>query len=83
VAFSDGWVDAGQGWQGKDGQLKLDGWSRSRRVIVLRRALAGDVTLSNSAQRLVAFVESEQPSKGHEYAVLVTDLPHAVLRVRP
>jgi hypothetical protein len=51
VAFSDGWVDAGQGWQGRDGQLKLDGWSRSRRVIVLRRALriVPEITFRNVA----------------------------------
>ena len=40
------WVDAGQGWQGREAQLQLQGWSRARRVIVLRRALkkeaAGD-----------------------------------------
>lgn len=81
VAFSDGWVDAGQGWQGRDGQLKLDGWSRSRRVIVLRRALTGEVALSDRAQGLLAFVESAQPIKGHEYAVLVTDLPHEVMSI--
>jgi hypothetical protein len=32
-----GWSDAGQGWQGKADMLRLVGWSRHRRVIVLRR----------------------------------------------
>jgi hypothetical protein len=30
-----GWSDAGQGWQGKADMLRLVGWSRHRRVIVL------------------------------------------------
>jgi len=34
-----GWSDAGQGWQGKTETLRLVGWSRHRRVIVLRRRL--------------------------------------------
>ncbi|MBV8092417.1 MAG: transposase [Acetobacteraceae bacterium] len=33
------WTDAGQGWQGKEMQLRLQGWSRQRRVILLRRKL--------------------------------------------
>jgi len=31
------WTDAGQGWQGKETSLRLMGWSRQRRVILLRR----------------------------------------------
>ena len=30
---------AGHGWQGAEGRLRLQGWSRTRRVIVLRRRL--------------------------------------------
>ena len=33
------WTDAGQGWQGKETRLRLEGWSRQRRVILLRRQL--------------------------------------------
>jgi hypothetical protein len=33
------WRDAGQGWQGSEASLRLSGWSRSRRVVVLRRRL--------------------------------------------
>ncbi len=32
-----GWTDAGQGWEGKDGELALTGWQEKRRVVVLRR----------------------------------------------
>ena len=31
------WSDAGQGWQGKETNLRLIGWSRQRRVVLLRR----------------------------------------------
>ncbi len=31
------WVDAGQGWQATETTVRLQGWSRQRRIIVLRR----------------------------------------------
>jgi len=31
------WTNAGQGWQAKESLLRLEGWSRQRRVIILRR----------------------------------------------
>ena len=37
VFVKGGWRDAGQGWQGQTAELRLTGWSRQRRVIVLRR----------------------------------------------
>ena len=50
-AFARGdWSDAGQGWQGQDGQIQLSGSSgsscsharrRTRRIVVLRRPLIG------------------------------------------
>jgi len=33
------WADAGQQWQGREDQLQLSGWSKARRVVVLRRPL--------------------------------------------
>jgi hypothetical protein len=30
------WVEGGQGWQGKEITLRLQGWSRQRRFILLR-----------------------------------------------
>src|SRR5512134_3801796 len=36
-----GWVAAGHGWQGKQSSLRLVGWSRHRRVILLRRRSNG------------------------------------------
>lgn len=77
-AFACGaWHDAGQGWQGQDGEIQLLGWRKTRRIVVLRRPLIGETLLCESAQQLqLAFVEKERPVKGYEYAVLVTDLKH-------
>jgi len=44
------WADAGQGWQGKETSLRLSGWSRQRRIVLLRRKLARD--LAATAARL-------------------------------
>src|SRR6266853_6283 len=33
------WQDAGAGWQGKWGEVRLQGWGRQRRVVLLRRHL--------------------------------------------
>ena len=34
-----GWVDAGRGWGARETELRLSGWRRQRRVVVLRRRL--------------------------------------------
>jgi len=75
------WLDAGQGWQGREGTIKLDGWTRQRRIVILRRPLQGEVLLSDEAQLNFAFIEKNVPSKGYEYAVLVTDLPHELVSI--
>jgi hypothetical protein len=40
------WQDAGAGWHGKDGQLRLLGWSRHRRVAILRRRVERALALT-------------------------------------
>ena len=39
----DEWTNAGQGWQGCIGELKLMGWKKARRVIILRRKIKKEV----------------------------------------
>ena len=41
------WVDAGQGFWAKESAVRLEGWSRQRRTIVLRRRLKGALGLSH------------------------------------
>jgi len=81
------WVDAGQGWQGQEAQLQLQGWSRARRVIVLRRRLdstarpvAASLPESGSTLFLPWPEASVCPSAPeYEYAVLVTSLAEEIL----
>ena len=75
------WKRAGQGWEGKDGELRLEGWSCSRRVVVLRRPLRGEALLADESQGVLDFVEANVPAKRYEYAVLVTDLKNELLTI--
>jgi hypothetical protein len=75
------WSEAGEGWEGRNGELKLSGWSRARRVIVLRRPMRGEALLADESQGILAFVEADIAAKRYEYAVLVTDLNHELLTI--
>ncbi|MBI5634452.1 MAG: transposase [Nitrospirae bacterium] len=81
VFWNEGWENAGQGWEGREGELRLSGWSRSRRVIVMRRPLKGEIALADDQQMIIGFAETERPIKKYEYAVLVTDLEHEVVTI--
>ena len=78
---SNHWEDAGQGWQGLEDTLTLSGWSRARRVVVLRRKLTGEILLTgkDEDQGQFAFIEGDVPTARYEYAVLVTSTTHEVL----
>ena len=71
------WVNAGQGFWAKESAVRLQGWSRQRRTIVLRRRLTGAVGLSHddeSGAAQLSFVEIGEATEVHEYSVLVTSL---------
>ena len=80
-----GWTDAGQGWEGMDGELALAGWETKRRVVVIRRALTGEVMMSSEddGQQVLAFIEADKKAgkgiTGYEYAVLVTNTDYEIL----
>lgn len=74
------WVDAGQGFRGCEGTLQLTSWSRSRRVIVLKRSIRGEILLSDGQLEL-AFIETEDGIRKYEYQVLVTSLPDEILTI--
>jgi hypothetical protein len=78
---SNHWEEAGQGWEGVEDTLMLSGWSRTRRVIVLRRTLTGEMLMTgkDDDQELFDFMESDVPTKRYEYAVLVTSTPYEIL----
>lgn len=74
------WVDAGQGFKGCESTLSLTGWSRSRRVIVLKRPIRGEVLISDDQMNL-AFIETEDGVRKYEYQVLVTSLADELLTI--
>ena len=77
---NDQWVDAGQKWQGLDTELQLSGWSRARRVVVLRRPLREGVAEEKKSKKKAAkqltldLPEATYRGVLYEYAVLVTSL---------
>ena len=79
-----GWEAAGQGWEGRESTLTLQGWSRARRVIVLRRKLEPS---AGSAQEAIGQLQLNWqgtfPVKGptYDYAALVTSLQESILTV--
>ena len=51
------WEDAGQGWEGNEDTLALSGWSRVRRVVVLRRKLTGEMLLTSTSHPILTLVQ--------------------------
>ena len=71
------WVNAGQGFWAKESAVRLEGWSRERRAIVLRRRLKGAVGLSHddeSGLAQLSFAEIGAATEVYEYSVLATSL---------
>ena len=84
------WSEAGQGWQGNETSLRLEGWSRQRRVILLRRqlkpplAIVGSRRPRSAAARLCREPALAKAGVGPdrqvwEYAALVTSLDSEIL----
>ena len=75
-------MQAGQGWHGKETRLRLEGWSRQRRVILLRRQLKPPLAIvdhGNPAQPRLGFAEVGPDRQVWEYAALVTSLDSEIL----
>jgi hypothetical protein len=78
------WQDAGHRWQGKEGQLRLQGWGRQRRVVILRRRLERSVALAQrdeAGQLQLSFADVDDGKELWEYAVLVTSLASEILTI--
>lgn len=78
------WHDAGAGWQGKEGELRLMGWSRQRRVVILRRRTERSLALVErdaTGQLTLGFAEIGPDREVWEYAVLVTSLSSEILTI--
>ena len=75
------WSAVGQGWDACECELRLTGWSRFRRVIVMRRVRRSDLVIEakrkgrpknkDKTQLELHFIDENEPAKSWEYAVLV------------
>jgi hypothetical protein len=78
------WQDAGAGWQGKGSELRLLGWGRQRRVVILRRRVQRSLALTErdaGGQLTLGFAEIDDGREVWEYAVLVTSLTSEILTI--
>ena len=76
------WTDAGHGWQGQSIALRLVGWSRQRRVVLLRRKLQGTLAISGkdaSGQQRLGFATVDARKQVWEYGALVTSADAEIL----
>src|SRR5712671_5911761 len=84
------WVEAGQQWQGREDLLRLSGWTKERRVVVLRRpvkskpAAEAETLDKKKSKRRAAkqltldLLEMTYQGVPYEYVVLVTSLADEV-----
>ena len=75
------WQDVGQGFDAVESELRLTGWSRARRVVVLRRRIKDNLaaeTGNENQQQTLHFIDSSDKVKVWEYAVLVTNADYAL-----
>jgi len=75
--------DSTQGWQAIEEQLKLSGWSKARRVIVLRRQIKQDIAMTaqhEQRQMVLALPHDgiEESAQVWEYTVLVSNAPYEI-----
>jgi len=79
------WQDAGEGWQCVDTELLLTGWSRSRRVLLMRRPIEQKPHRQKDPPRReflqtaipgleLVTVNDDTYADGYEWYALVTDL---------
>ena len=72
----DDWTTPGpsdQGWSAVEDVLKLSGWDKSRRVVIVRRAVKTDLALSRKSEdQQLELLMPDKDVQAWEYAVLVT-----------
>ena len=78
----DDWSTPGpsdQGWSAVEDTLKLSGWDKHRRVIILRRAVKTDLALSRKTEdQQIELLMPDKDVQAWEYAVLVTSSGYAL-----
>ena len=86
LMLNQDWSQAGQGWEGQESYLQLMGWSKSRRVIVLRKRVAKEYCAikedPETKQLSLDFAEVDDGKmRIYEYAVLVTSMTDQILAI--
>jgi hypothetical protein len=72
------WQEAGGHWRGVESSIQLQGWSRERRVVVLRRKVGAkpegfeDLEPGNEQMALPGLEWQDQKGERYEHVVLVT-----------
>ncbi|MCA3243629.1 MAG: IS1380 family transposase [Rubrivivax sp.] len=88
-------TEASQGWQAIEDELRLSGWSKARRVVVLRRRIKHDVALTgkmtgkkrgrkeDGEQLVLALPHDEVQDQAQvwEYTVLATNVTYDVAAI--
>jgi hypothetical protein len=74
----ENWRPAPGGWEVVDAQLKLTGWSRERRVVVMRRPMPANPLRPRNEPAWLPHLESLAPRTKMEYAVVVCSADLAV-----
>jgi hypothetical protein len=76
------WEPAGHGWEGQSIQLRLVGWGRQRRVVLMRRKLNQPLAISEAdgdGQQRLGFATIDARKTVWEYGALVTSLDAEIL----
>jgi hypothetical protein len=76
------WNPAGRGWEGQSIELRLQGWSRQRRVVLLRRKLDRPLAITEQdedGQQRLSFATVDPRKKIWEFGALVTSLDAEIL----
>ncbi|WP_254776348.1 transposase [Nitrosomonas sp. Nm34] len=74
------WQPVGQGFDAVEDEIRLAGWSRARRIVVLRRQVKDHLAVemnTGNQQGTLHFVDHPDKIKVWEYAVLVTSADYS------
>lgn len=79
------WIHFKGEWEAKEDSLKLMGWEKERRVVIVRRRVRSDLLVAledkNNPQLSLAFIDGPENIKAYEYSVLITNLDAAVISI--
>lgn len=76
--FQGEWEYFNEGWEAKEDRLRLQGWDRERRVVIMRRRVSNEsvmaLEIDAGDQKQLALIDGPEDMRAYEYSVLVTSL---------